>query len=65
VLVEVILELGIIVELLTQQFTASSRVGIKIHQDQFILAFGFGHGLVQRALELDLGRSRRDEPKQQ
>ena len=46
ILVQEILKLGIFVELLTQQFAARSGIGVKIDQDQLVIAFGFGHRFV-------------------
>jgi hypothetical protein len=51
------LELRILVKLLTQQSTTPSTTREEIEEDPFVLALGFGHGLVERALEPILGRS--------
>jgi hypothetical protein len=46
-----VLELGVIVKLLTQQFTARSGVGGKIEKKGLVVDFGFGERLVQGPLE--------------
>ena len=46
VLGQEVLELGVVVELLTQQFTARSGVGRKIEEDQLVIDFGLGVRLV-------------------
>jgi hypothetical protein len=46
-----ILELGVVVKLLTQQFTARSSVGVEIEEDQLVIDFGLGVRLVQGTLE--------------
>jgi hypothetical protein len=63
ILFEEVSELGIFVKLLTQQFAAPSGVGVKIDEDQLVIAFGFGRRLVQGSLEPCLGRSRASERK--
>jgi hypothetical protein len=65
ILVQEILEFGIFVELLTQQFTAASGVGVKIDKDQLVIAFGLGRRFVQRSFEPALGGSHRGEHKQE
>jgi hypothetical protein len=59
--VEETLELGVLEKLLTQQFTAPSRVGVKIDKDFFVFGFCLGQGLVEGPGEEDLGRSRGGE----
>ena len=59
------MEFRVVVKLLTQQFTATSGVGVKIDEDQLVIAFGLGYRLVQGALEPILGRSHRGERKHQ
>jgi hypothetical protein len=44
--IQKILEFGIFVELLTQQFTAPSGIGVKIDENQLVIALGFGYCLV-------------------
>jgi hypothetical protein len=46
-----VLELGVVVKLLTQQFTARSSVGVEIEEDQLVIGFGLGVRLVQGTLE--------------
>jgi hypothetical protein len=61
--VQEVLELGIIIELLTQQFTAPSGVRIKINEDQLVIDLGLGHRFVQGSLEPALGRGQGGEDK--
>jgi hypothetical protein len=46
-----VLELGIVVKLLTQQFTAPSGVGGKIEEKGLVIDFGLGERLVQGPFE--------------
>jgi hypothetical protein len=61
--VQEILEFRIGVKLLTQQSAAPSAAGVEIDEDELVLGLGFGHGLVQRAVEPALGRSGGSEDK--
>jgi hypothetical protein len=61
--VQEVLELGIFIELLTQQFATPSGVRIKINEDQLVIALGLGHGFVQGSLEPALGRGQGGEDK--
>jgi len=61
--VQEILELGIFIELLTQQFAAPSGVGVKIDENQLVIALGLGHGFIQGSLEPALGRGQGGEDK--
>jgi hypothetical protein len=61
--VQEVLELGIFVELLTQQFAGPSGVRIKVNEDQLVIALGLGHGFVQGSLEPALGRGQGGEDK--
>jgi hypothetical protein len=63
ILIQEILKLRIFVELLTQQFTARSGIGVKVDKDQLVIAFGFGHRFVQRSFEPALGGSHGGEDK--
>jgi hypothetical protein len=63
ILVQEILELGVAVVLLTQQYAAPSATAVEVDQDQLVLALGLGHGLVQGALEPGLGGRQRSEDK--
>jgi len=60
-----VLELGVVVKLLTQQFTARSGVGGKIEEEGLVIGFGLGERLVQGSLEPHgvLGERRRGEHK--
>jgi hypothetical protein len=46
-----VLELGVVVKLLTQQFTAPSSIGGKIEEEGLVIDFGLGERLVQGPLE--------------
>jgi hypothetical protein len=61
ILVQEILELGILVKLLTQQSAAPSTTRVEVEEDEFVFGLGLGHGLVERAFEPVLGRSARDD----
>jgi hypothetical protein len=54
---EEILEFGIFEKLLTEQYAAPSGVRHKIEENLFVCGLGLGHGFVQGAFEIDLGRS--------
>jgi hypothetical protein len=57
ILVEEGMELGVAVKLLDQQSAVSSATAVEVDEDELVLAFGLGHGLLQRAVEPVLGRS--------
>jgi hypothetical protein len=48
-------ELGVGVELLNQQFTASSAAAVEVDENQLVLDLGLGDGLIQGALEPGFG----------
>jgi len=56
-----LMKLGIVVELLTQQYAASSATRVEIDQDQLFFALGLGNGLVHGPLEPDLAGGRGNE----
>jgi len=60
-LVQEIMKFRILVKLLTQQSAARSTTREEIEEDPFVLAFGLGHGLVERALEPVLSRGKRGD----
>jgi hypothetical protein len=57
ILVEERMELGVMVELLTQQSAGASATAIEIHEDELVLLLGLGRGLLQYPVEPVLGRS--------
>jgi len=59
--IQEILELGIFVELLTQQSAAPSAVREEIDQDVFSFGFGFSQSFVQRSPEPGLGSDQGDK----
>jgi hypothetical protein len=59
--VEIWLELRVGVVLLTEQLAGPSASAVEIDENQLVLGFGFGHGLVQGSLEPVLGRSERGQ----
>jgi hypothetical protein len=61
--VEIFLELGVGVVLLTEQLAGPSASAVEIDENQLVLGFGFGHGLVQGSLKPVLGRSERGQDK--
>jgi hypothetical protein len=66
ILGQVVLILGDIEELLTEQLAARSGVGVEIEEELLVLGFGLGLGFVERALEegiRSLGEGRRGEKK--
>ena len=65
VLVEKGMKLGVMVKLLTQQSATASAAAVEINEDELVLAFGLGHGLVQRTVEPILGRSGGGENEQE
>jgi hypothetical protein len=50
-----IFELGILVELLTQQYTPSSATAEEVDQDLLVFGLGLSQGLVECTLEKHLG----------
>jgi hypothetical protein len=46
-----VLELGVVVKLLTQQFTAPSGIGGKIEEEGLVIGFGLGERLIQGPIE--------------
>lgn len=54
--VEIGMELGVGVVLLTEQLAGPSASGVKIEEDQLVLGFRLGDGLVERSFEPGLGR---------
>jgi hypothetical protein len=56
ILVEKGMELGVVVELLTQQSAACSAAAIKIDDNELVFALGLGDRLLQGPLEPILGR---------
>jgi hypothetical protein len=64
-LVQEVLELGILEKLLTQQSTARSATRVEIEEDLLVFRPGLGHGFVEGALVPILGgRGRRHEQNQ-
>ena len=47
ILVQEGVELGVVVELLTEQFAAPSGVGVEVDENQLVLDLGLGDCLVQ------------------
>lgn len=60
-IVEISAELGVCVVLLTEQLARPSASAVEVEENQLVLGFGFGHGLVQGPFEPVLGRSERGQ----
>ncbi len=58
ILVQEGFELGVVVELLTEQFASPSGIGREVDQNPLVFGLGLGHGLIEGPLEKDLGRCR-------
>jgi hypothetical protein len=51
ILVEKLLKFFVSVELLIQQYAGPSAIREEVDQDELVFAFGFGHRIIQAALE--------------